>query len=143
MEGGSAVEEDEILKAFEESLSKFKKYYFDITDKTSNQDLSIIDDIESRFRDLYKTILSILEKRGDVNQIPKENMEAYTIYKMFERNGNVFSRLSKSGNAQLPETMRNTAQVNLLEYRFTPGANHVHILESEHVPSSTKLVENK
>jgi len=141
MEGGS--EEDAILKAFEESLSNFKKYYFNITDKSSNQDLSIVEDIENRFRDLYKIILGILEKKGDVNQISKDDMEAYTIYRMFERNGNIFSKLFKSENGRLPETMRNRAQVILLEYRYTPGTNHVHILESERVPSSKTFVENK
>jgi flavorubredoxin len=139
MEGGS----DEIMKAFEESLSNFKKYYFNITDKSSNQDLKIIADIESRFRDLYRVIASILEKRGDITKIPKEDMETYTVYTMLERNGNVCTRLSKSEDTQLPERMRNTAQVHLLEYTCTPGPNHVHILKSEHVPSSKTFVENK
>jgi hypothetical protein len=142
MEGGAAKEEDEILEAFEESLSKFKKYYFNITDKTSNQDLSVIGDIENRFRDLYKTILRILEKRGDIKQIPKDDMDTYTVYTMLERNGNICSRLSKSVATELPEKMRNIAQVHLLEYTCTPGANHVHILKSEHVPSSKTFVEN-
>lgn len=142
MEGGS-VEQDEILKAFEESLSEFKKYYFNITDKSPNQDLKIIADIESRFRDLYKAIASILEKKGDVNQIPKNDMETYTVYKMLERNGNICTRLFKSGDAGLAERMRNAAQVHLLEYTYTPGPTHVHILKTEHVPSSKKLVENK
>lgn len=131
------------MKAFEESLSNFKKYYFNITDKSSNQDLKIIAHIESRFRDLYKTIVSILEKKGDINRIPKDDMEAYTVYNMLERNGHICSRLFKSGDIELPGKMRNLAQVHLLEYTFTPGANHVHILKSESVPSSKTLVENK
>jgi hypothetical protein len=135
--------QDEIMKAFEESLSNFKKYYFNITDKSSNQDLKIIADIESRFRDLYRTIVSILDKKGDINRIPKDDMEAYTVYTMLERNGNICSRLFKSGDAELPQKMRNLAQVHLLEYTFTPGANHVHILKKESVPSSKTFVENK
>jgi hypothetical protein len=139
MEGGS----DEIMKAFEESLSNFKKYYFNITDKSSNQDLKIIADIESRFRDLYKAIASILEKKGDINRIPKDDMQTYTVYTMLERNGNICTRLTKSDDQGLPERMRNAAQVHLLEYTCTPGPNHVHILKSERVPSSKTFVENK
>ena len=143
MEGESNTGQDDILKAFEESLSKFKKYYFNITDTSANQDLKIIKDIESRFRDLYKTIEVILEKKGDINQLPKENMETYTIYKMLEQNGNICTRLNKSGDAELAEKMRGLAKVHLLEYTYTPGLNHVHILKSEHVPSSKTFVENK
>jgi len=143
MEGKSATEQDDILKAFEESLSKFKKYYFNITDKSANQDLKVIKDIESRFRDLYKTIGVILEKKGDINQLPKENMETYTIYKMLEQNGSICTKLNKSGDADLAEKMHGLAKVHLLEYTYTPGLNHVHILKNEHVPSSKTFVENK
>ena len=143
MEGGSTVEQDEILKAFEETLSKFKKYYFNITDKSANQDLKIIKDIESRLRDLYKTIEAILEKKGDIHQIPKENMETYTIYKMLEHNGNVCTRLHKSGDAELAAKLRELAKLHLLEYMYTPGASHVHILNHEHVSPSSTFVENK
>jgi hypothetical protein len=134
---------DEMLKLFEETLSKFKKYYFNITDKSDNQDLNVIRIIEGRFKELYDTVIAILEKRGDIAIIPKDKMDVITVYQMFEDNGRIFSRVSKIQGDEVLDRMRQLAKLHLLEYTSTPGANHVRELVRDRVAPSHKLVENR
>jgi hypothetical protein len=89
------------------------------------------------------TLEKILQKKGDINQIPKDDMEVYTIYQMFQKNGNVFTVVSRSEGDELSNRMRDLARLHLLEYTSTPSLSHIKILKNEHVKPSHTFKNNQ
>ena len=139
------MSDDEIVGQFEEIVGELKKPFLNATEVSameggseeaeSEQDVSILPEIERRLDTLCGAIRQLVNSNGAVAE--NNNLDMQSLYDLFERKG-IFTALKK--NPGLKERYLESANTILKQYPFTRNIKHVRKLKG--TPSYREIIPN-
>lgn len=139
------MSDDEIVAQFEEIVGELKKPFLNATEVStmdggseeanSEQDVSILPEIERRLDTLCGAIRQLIHSNGSVQE--NNNLDMQSLYDLFERKG-IFTALKS--NPGLKERYLESANTILKQYPFTRNIKHVRKLKG--TPSYREIIPN-
>ncbi len=147
MNGGTAIEDHEVLSRFRNLLNDFKRPYLQGTEapvpneERADQTLQSLETIFENIHRLYLLLKEVVEAGGRVPETVAKNSEKAPIVRVFEEQGILPALRAQSS---LKEPMLRYLALDLETYPYTLNPKHISVLAKYDIDShQTEIVDNK